>query len=276
MEKVSIMLPTSQKTVEVNLDRKTMKTCRLKVYPTQEIVLSIPQTVPIEWAEEFLTDKSSWIESKLESFQRTSGYAATDEIRNGFSIKMLGEDMLFVLTECDKEQVYSEGKRICECLCTAYASEYNVPVRSARLAQTFGAGILENDNRVYAQFARSAIQKEDIVLHTDGTSEGNYCYTRDVVKALLILGYAGRAGEAYNIVNEKSHMQIREMAEMVTEQIAGGEIKVVYDIPESAKVYGYAPPVKMHLSADKMRELGWEAEVDMKEAYLRMMHDMTE
>ena len=34
MEKVSIMLPTSQKTVEVNLDRKTMKTCRLKVYPT--------------------------------------------------------------------------------------------------------------------------------------------------------------------------------------------------------------------------------------------------
>ena len=171
---------------------------------------------------------------------------------------------------------YSEGKRICECLCTAYASEYNVPVRSARLAQTFGAGILENDNRVYAQFARSAIQKEDIVLHTDGTSEGNYCYTRDVVKALLILGYAGRAGEAYNIVNEKSHMQIREMAEMVTEQIAGGEIKVVYDIPESAKVYGYAPPVKMHLSADKMRELGWEAEVDMKEAYLRMMHDMTE
>ena len=115
MEKVSIMLPTNQKTVEVNLDRKTMKTCRLKVYPTQEIVLSIPQTVPIEWAEEFLTDKSSWIESKLESFQRTSGYAATDEIRNGFSIKMLGEDMLFVLTECDKEQVYSEGKRIYIC-----------------------------------------------------------------------------------------------------------------------------------------------------------------
>ena len=91
MEKVSIILPTSQKTVEVNLDRKTMKTCRLKVYPTQEIVLSIPQTVPIDWAEEFLTDKSSWIES------------------------MFGEDMLFVLTECDKEQVYSEGKRIYIC-----------------------------------------------------------------------------------------------------------------------------------------------------------------
>ena len=115
MEKISIILPISKKTVEISLDRKIMKTCRLKVYPTQEIILSIPLTVPIAWAKEFLTDKSSWIESKLESFQRTSGYAATDEIRNGFSIKMLGEDMLFVLTECDKEQVYSEGKRIYIC-----------------------------------------------------------------------------------------------------------------------------------------------------------------
>lgn len=115
MEKISIILPTSQKTVEVSLDRKAMKTCRLKVYPTQEIILSMPQTVPTAWAEEFLADKSTWIESKLNAFQKTSGYAATDEIQNGFSIKMLGEDMLFILTECDKEQVYSEGKYIYIC-----------------------------------------------------------------------------------------------------------------------------------------------------------------
>ena len=33
---------------------------------------------------------------------------------------------------------YSEGKRMCELLCTSYAYEYGVPVKSARLAQTFG------------------------------------------------------------------------------------------------------------------------------------------
>lgn len=115
MEKISIILPISKKTVEISLDRKIMKTCRLKVYPTQEIILSIPLTVPIAWAKEFLTDKSAWIESKLESFRRTSGYAVTDEIRNGFSIKMFGEDMLFVVTECNKEQVYSQGKHIYIC-----------------------------------------------------------------------------------------------------------------------------------------------------------------
>lgn len=34
---------------------------------------------------------------------------------------------------------YPEGKRMCECLCAAYAKEYQLPVKIARLAQTFGA-----------------------------------------------------------------------------------------------------------------------------------------
>ena len=37
---------------------------------------------------------------------------------------------------------YPESKRLCENMCIAYMSEYNIPVKIARLAQTFGAGIL--------------------------------------------------------------------------------------------------------------------------------------
>ena len=46
---------------------------------------------------------------------------------------------------------YPESKRMCENMCIAYMSEYNVPVRIARLAQTFGEGILPGENRVFAQ-----------------------------------------------------------------------------------------------------------------------------
>ena len=48
-------------------------------------------------------------------------------------------------------------------------------MKSARLAQTFGAGILPTENRVFAQFARSAVNGEDIVLHTEGKSEVIMC-----------------------------------------------------------------------------------------------------
>ena len=196
-------------------------------------------------------------------------YGRTDE-----KLEKVTENDLGYIDLTNVRSCYSEGKRICECLCTAYASEYQIPVRVARLAQTFGAGIHADDNRVYAQFARSALKGENIVLHTDGMSEGNYCYTRDVIIALLFLAYSGKNGEAYNIVNEKSHMTIKEMASLVADDIMEGKIKVIYDIPNSDKVYGYAPSVKMHLSAKKMKSLGWVAEVDMKEAYMRMINDL--
>ena len=63
---------------------------------------------------------------------------------------------------------YPEGKRMCECMCTAYAAQNGIRISSARLAQTFGAGILPTENRVFAQFARSALRGEDIVLKTEG------------------------------------------------------------------------------------------------------------
>lgn len=171
---------------------------------------------------------------------------------------------------------YPEGKRMCECLCNAYASQYGLNVKSARLAQTFGAGILPTENRVFAQFAKSAMNGEDIVLHTTGESEGNYVYTADAVRAILLLLVKGASGEAYNIANEESHTTIRNMAELVAEKIAGNVIRVVLDIPEDGSSLGYAPPVKMWLDASKMRALGWKPEVSLTDSYRRMIAYMKE
>lgn len=124
METINITLPGSKSNATVYLDRKKMKTCRLKVYPDQKIVLSLPHSVPIAWAESFLSEKSCWLESKLQSFKKTVGYAATTDIKNGYSIKMLGEDMIFVLTRCEKDQVYSEGKIIHICCRTPDDQEH--------------------------------------------------------------------------------------------------------------------------------------------------------
>ncbi len=169
---------------------------------------------------------------------------------------------------------YSEGKRISECLCAAYADEYQVPVCIARLAQTFGAGVLKSDHRVYAQFARSAVKGEDIVLHTEGKSNGNYCYTTDVIRALALLLQKGEKGQAYNVCNEETTTTIAEMARMVAEEFGQGKSKVVFDIPEDARTYGYAPDVKMHLDAGKLRSLGWEPQYGLKEMYQRLIAGM--
>lgn len=168
---------------------------------------------------------------------------------------------------------YSEGKRFCECLCACYSSEYAVNVKIARLSQTFGAGVSHTENRVFAQFAKSAMNGTDIVLHTKGQSYGNYCYTADAVVGLLTVLLKGENGQAYNVVCEAATMRIAEMAKMVASEIAGNKIRVVFDIPESALVYGYAPDVELRLSGQKLRELGWEPRIapDLPTMYRRMI-----
>ena len=165
---------------------------------------------------------------------------------------------------------YSEGKRICECLCAAYAAQYGVNVRIARLAQTFGAGVSRTDGRVFAQFTKSCLSGTDIVLHTAGKSMGNYCYTADCVRGLLTIALKGENGEAYTVVNPSTSMQIREVAQLVSDTLTGGQTNIIFDIPESAYVYGYAPDVTMRLSGDKLMALGWQPEVDLPEMFRRL------
>ncbi len=165
---------------------------------------------------------------------------------------------------------YSEGKRICECLCAAYHSQYQVPVKIARLAQTFGAGVSVEDGRVFAQFTKACMAGEPIVLHTAGRSMGNYCYTADAVRGLLTILLRGENANAYTVVNESTSMEIREVARLVSDTLTGGKTEIRFDIPESAYVYGYAPDVTMRLSGEKLRSLGWEPRVSLPEMFCRL------
>ena len=187
--------------------------------------------------------------------------------------KEVREENLGYIDHLKVRSNYPESKRLCENMCVAYYTEFGVPVKIARLAQTFGAGILPGENRVFAQFARSAMQGKDIVLHTKGQSEGNYCYTRDCITGLLTILLKGTNAEAYNVSNPRTHTTIAEMANLVAEKIADGKIKVVFDIPED-NTFGYAADTKMKLNSDKLQALGWKPEVGLEEAYRRMMGEL--
>ena len=188
----------------------------------------------------------------------------------------VAEDRLGFIDLSSPRSSYPEGKRMCECLCTACAAEYHMRVSVVRLAQTFGAGVLPGEGRVFAQFARSVIDGRDIVLRTAGLSEGNYVYAADAVAAILLLLTEGEPGAAYNAANEESHMRIRDMAALVADRVAEGRVRVVYDIPDDPASTGYAPDVKLFLSSARLRSLGWTPRVGLEEAYRRMIAYMRE
>ena len=165
---------------------------------------------------------------------------------------------------------YNIAKRACECLCHAYAKEYGINVTIARMTQTFGAGVEYNDSRVFAQFARKAIEGENIELHTTGETSRMYCYTTDAVSAQLYLLLRGEKGEAYNIANKDSYISIREMAQMVRDEF-NPNINVVIAPKENQ---GYAPETKLKLDTDKIENLGWEPEYELESMLGRLIQSM--
>lgn len=166
---------------------------------------------------------------------------------------------------------YNMGKRASECLCHAYAKELGVQAKVARLTQTLGAGISENDNRVFAQFARSVIKGEDIVLHTKGESARPYCYTTDCVSAILYILLKGKSGEAYNVANPDTYISIRTLAEFMKQHF-NPLINVRLDLSVDM---GYAPVTKLRLSIKKISDLGWQPQYGLKDMFEKLIRYMS-
>ena len=106
---------------------------------------------------------------------------------------LLSEEDLGYLNPLNVRNCYPESKRMSESLVASYAREYGIRSMSIRLAQTFGPGVEYGDKRVFAEFARCAMEKKDIVLLTDGKSKRCYLYTMDAVSAILTVLLKGEA-----------------------------------------------------------------------------------
>ena len=190
-------------------------------------------------------------------------------------LKIITESDYGYIDQLSVRSSYSLGKRMVECLCVSYASEYSVPVKIVRLTQTFGPGVAYNDGRVFADFARCVIEGRNIILHTKGETVRNYCYLSDAVTALMTVAAKGETGQAYNIANEDSDISIYDMAQMLCSFVPEKEIKVVIEDNGNAAKMGYNPTVKIKLGTAKLRALGWEAKVDLESMFKNLIEDMS-
>jgi nucleoside-diphosphate-sugar epimerase len=164
---------------------------------------------------------------------------------------------------------YPESKRMAETMCAGYAAELGVHAKVVRLTLTFGPGVAYDENRVFAAFARSALEGRDIVLHTAGETERNFLYTADAVTAILTILLRGRDGQAYNAANEDTYCSIRAMADLVARTCGPAPVAVQVELDDPGRL-GYAPTMKLDLDTSRLRSLGWRPTVGLEEMYRRM------
>lgn len=205
MESIEITLPLSKKMLSVGIDRKPMKTCRLKIYPDKSVIIAVPQTAPMDWIQSFLIQKSNWIEKKIEKFTKTTGYAATTEIRNGQSIKMLGEDLIFSVSASKKCSVYKEGKVIC-----ISSSDIDQQEKLLQLFEKWWRKealriLQEKVEKIYPIIGKYGIDKPSIALRKMKTLWGSCSVNRKTITFNQYLIKAKPACIEYVVLHELVH-----------------------------------------------------------------------
>ena len=82
---------------------------------------------------------------------------------------------------------YDEGKRCAETLFFDYHRQHRIPIRVARIFNTYGPRMLPNDGRVVSNFIVQALNGEPITVYGDGNQTRSFCYVDDLVEGLIRL-----------------------------------------------------------------------------------------
>ena len=108
---------------------------------------------------------------------------------------------------------YDEAKRFAETLVTTYARVHPLPIRIARIFNTYGPRMRADDGRVVPTFVTQALRGVDFTVFGDGTQTRSFCFVDDLVSGLLALQEKGDA-RPVNLGNP-SEITIRQFAEEI-------------------------------------------------------------
>ena len=110
---------------------------------------------------------------------------------------------------------YDEGKRCAETLFYDYFRQYGVPIKIARIFNTYGPRMLPNDGRVISNFIVQALLGKPITLFGDGSQTRSFCYVDDMVRGMVdLMDTSFDFPGPLNLGNPRE-FTIRELAELV-------------------------------------------------------------
>ncbi|MBA2621403.1 MAG: SDR family oxidoreductase [Acidobacteria bacterium] len=155
---------------------------------------------------------------------------------------------------------YDEGKRVAETLFMDYHRQSRVDTRIARIFNTYGPRMLENDGRVVSNFIVQALRGEDLTVYGSGEQTRSFCYIDDLVEGLIRLMNA-EAEDVHLPVNigNPGEFTMNELALEVA-KTAGKNIKIrKMPLPQD-------DPKQRQPNIERAKKLlGWQPRVPLAE-----------
>jgi UDP-glucuronate decarboxylase len=180
------------------------------------------------------------------------------------------EDTFGYLNPANVRACYAESKRMGENICVSYHAQYGVRAKIVRPFHTYGPGMALDDGRVFADFVANAVNRENIVLKSDGSARRAFCYLTDATIGFFTILLKGENGQAYNIGNPYEEYSILDLANIIARLYADSNIKVLKkNIDKSDLAYVQSPVSRSSPNIDKAMGLGWNPVVTVQEGFKR-------
>ena len=182
--------------------------------------------------------------------------------------EFVSEDEFGSLVPTDVRSCYPESKRLAENLCVSYAHEYDVPIKIARIAHTYGPGMPLGDGRVLSDFLQNVIKSESIVLNSDGSTVLALTYLSDTI-AGIIRFMLGSGDYVRNISSDRCVISVKDLAEKLCQMFPDRKMSVRYKKISTAQKEGYLQYRVPFLSSQKIYEEGWNPKVTVEDGIKR-------
>jgi UDP-glucuronate decarboxylase len=158
---------------------------------------------------------------------------------------------------------YDEGKRCAETLFFDYHRQHALPVKVARIFNTYGPNMLANDGRVVSAFIVAALRGEPVTIFGDGSQTRSFCYVDDLVQGLIALMNSPQEVTGPVNLGNPCEYTMTELATKVLALAGGGSPVEHRPLPSD-------DPVRRKPDISRARELlGWEPAVPLDEGLER-------
>jgi UDP-glucuronate decarboxylase len=185
--------------------------------------------------------------------------ASTSEVYGDPAVHPQKEDYWGNVNPIGPRSCYDEGKRCAETLFFDYRRQYNLPIKVARIFNTYGPRMACDDGRVVSNFIVQALRGEEITIYGRGEQTRSFCYVDDLVRGLTKLMQSEEGFTGPVNLGNPSEFTVLELAETVL-RLTGSESKLRFGPLPPDDPRQRQPDISL-----AKRQLNWEPKVTLEE-----------
>jgi len=150
------------------------------------------------------------------------------------------EDYFGLVDPHGPRSCYNEGKRFAETLSVIYQNKFKLPIKIARLFNSYGPKMRLEDGRIIPDLVSAGLANQPVIIYGDQTTSATFCYIDDLIAGLIKLAESEETG-TFNLGHPTKYT-IKEVAEEII-TIINSPSKIVYQEPFPFQPKYYVPDI---------------------------------